>query len=40
MPFRIEVDKSRLTCKVSWEKSLEEEALLTWADLISLIKTK
>ena len=40
MPFRIEVDKSRLTCKVSWEKSLDEEELPTREDLISLIESK
>ncbi len=40
MPFSIDVDKSRLTCRVSWEKSANKEDMPTKQDLIDLIESK
>lgn len=40
MPFRIDVDKSRLTCRVSGEKAADKEDIPTKQDFIALIESK
>ena len=40
MPFRIEISKNRLACKISWEKTSDDKNIPSRQDLANLIESK